>query len=84
MTIVSSSGTTPVAATSKPWFLTFNPGLKDVLVWKNSLRMKLRDGSSSGPATAVSILSEREKTVTVSFYLICSTLSACVFDTVAL
>ena len=82
MTTVSSSGTTPVTATSKPWFLTFNPGSKDVLVWKNGLRMKLRDGSSSGPATAVSILSEREKTVTVS--LICSTLSACVFDTVAL
>ena len=38
MTTVSFSGTTPVTATSKLWFLTFNPGSKDVLVWKNGLR----------------------------------------------
>ena len=72
MTTVSSSGATPVTATLKPRFLTFNPGSKDVLVWKNTPRMKLQDVSSPGTATAVSILSEQEKTVTVSFYLIYS------------
>lgn len=67
MTTVSSSGATPAPApTTKPWFLTFNPGSKDILVWKNGARLKLRDGSTSGQVTAVSVLSVPEKTVTVS------------------
>jgi len=57
MTSVSSSTTAMVTASSKPWFLTFDPQSKDVLIWKNGLRLKLRDGTTSGRITGVSVLS---------------------------
>lgn len=41
---------------SKPWHLTFSDEEKLVLLWKSGSRMKLKDGSSSGPVTATSFL----------------------------
>ena len=68
MTSVSSSAAAAVSPTAKPWFLTFNPESKDVLIWKNGVRLKMKDGSASGQVTAVSVLSESEKTVSVSVF----------------
>ena len=39
---------------SKPWHLTFFD--KQVYIWKSGSRMKLKNGSSSGPVTTSSIL----------------------------
>lgn len=69
MTSVSSSTTATMTASSKPWFLTFDPQSKDVLIWKNGLRLKLRDGTTSGRITGVSVLSTVENTVMVSTFI---------------
>ena len=60
---MSTSSTSP---TDKPWFITWNHESKEVLVWKYGVRLKLRDGSSSGRVTEVSVLNSADKTVTVS------------------
>jgi len=39
---------------SKPWHLTFFE--KQVFIWKSGFRMKLTDGSSSGPVASTSFL----------------------------
>lgn len=51
---------------SRPWFLTCDPETNAVLVWKNEMRMKLKDGSSSGEVKTASVLSQLEKTIMVS------------------
>lgn len=61
---VSCAGCTP--ATDKPWCLTLNAESKEVFVWKHGVRLKLKDGSSSGPVTGASVLNTKDKTVTVS------------------
>ena len=66
MTSVSTSIAIASNASSKPWFLTFDPETNDVLIWKSGMRLKLKDGSSSGRVTAISVLSGLEKTITVS------------------
>lgn len=40
---------------SKPWYLTFFG--EEMYIWKNSCRMKLVDGSSSGPVATTSFIS---------------------------
>jgi hypothetical protein len=52
-----------VSISSKSWSLTYNP---EMLVWKNGIRLKLKDGNSSGRVTAISILNMQDGTVTVS------------------
>ena len=56
------------SATLKPWFLTFNQEDKEIFIWKNNVRLKLKDGSSAGPVTDVSILNQVGRTVIVSHY----------------
>lgn len=51
---------------SKPWFLTYNPDFKEVFIWKSGRRMQLKDGSSSGPVTTVSIYDDENKIISVS------------------
>ena len=65
---VSSEGSVSesINASSKPWHLTYNLEFKELFIWKNGIRMKLKDGNSGGPVTSVSILSIVDKTVTVS------------------
>ena len=49
---------------SKTWFLTFN---EELLIWKNGHRLKLKDGSSSGPVEEVEVDNEAEKILSVSY-----------------
>lgn len=49
---------------SKQWFLTFNEG--DLLIWKNGLRLKLKNGCSAGPVKEVEVHNELDKLLTVS------------------
>lgn len=41
-------------ASSKSWSLTFSSDSKDVLVWKNGSRLKLKDGLTAGRVHSVS------------------------------
>ena len=59
----SSSSICSGGATDRPWFLTLN---SEVFVWKSGIRLKLKDGSSSGTVTEASVLSAAERTITVS------------------
>lgn len=43
---------------SKPWFLTFNQANKDVIVWKNDIRLKVQHGQSAGCLREVSVRGE--------------------------
>lgn len=65
MASISDSSVSSVS--SKPWFLTYIEEFNEVFLWKNGSRMKLKDGSSSGPVTDVSVLDVLANTVTVSF-----------------
>ena len=53
---------------SKKWFLTFNDHeeYQELFIWKNGLRLKLKNGSSSGPVEKVKVHDEQEKSLTVS------------------
>lgn len=53
-------------ASSKPWHLTYSSEFKEVFIWKNGMRMKLKDGTSGGPVTSVSVLDAADRTITVS------------------
>lgn len=44
------------SVSSKSWHLTFNGVEKEVFIWKSGGRMRLQDGSSSGPVRATSFL----------------------------
>ena len=68
MTSASNEGSLMelTTASSKPWHLTYASEFKEVFIWKNGLRMKLKDGTSSGPVTSVSVLDAVDGTVTVS------------------
>jgi hypothetical protein len=57
-----------VSVSSKQWFLTFNEEYKELLIWKNGIRLKLNDGSSGGPVEEVAVHDEVDKTVTVSYH----------------
>lgn len=61
-----SSFSEPSTASSKPWHLTYNSEFKEVFIWKNGTRMKLKDGNSGGPVTSLSVLDAVDRTVTVS------------------
>ena len=65
---VSSLVAAAVSPTAKPWILTFKPESKDVLIWKNGMRIKMKDGNASGQVNAVSVLSELKETMTVSVF----------------
>ena len=45
---------------SKKWFLTFNDH-EELFIWKSGLRLKLKNGSSSGPVEKVKVHDEQEK-----------------------
>ena len=62
----SSSSICSGGATDRPWFLTLNSEVNEVFVWKSGIRLKLKDGSSSGTVTEASVLSAAERTITVS------------------
>lgn len=57
---------TSVTVSSKSWDLTYNPEHKEMLIWKDGMRLKLKDGNSSGRVTAISIINLQAGTVTVS------------------
>ena len=63
-----SSGTTRLGSSSKPWFLTFNPSSKDVLIWKAGLRLKLSNGTSTGRVVSAAVANQQTGTLTVSVY----------------
>lgn len=55
---------------NKPWFLTYNPADRDVLVWKNGVRLRLlSDGTAAGKVLSACVLSEEHKTVTVRCWM---------------
>lgn len=66
MAASDSSFSELATASTKPWLLTYNMEVKEVFIWKNGVRMKLKDGTSSGPVTSVSVLDTAERTITVS------------------
>ena len=68
MTSVSDSSflVVPSSTSSKPWHLTFCQQFKELFIWRNGMRLKVKSGCSVGPVKTVSVLSEVEKTVTVS------------------
>ena len=63
---MASTSESSVTISSKSWSLTYNPECKEMLIWKNGTRLKLKDGNSSGRVTAISILNMQDGTVTVS------------------
>ncbi len=65
---MSSISLDAVNVSSKPWHLTYVDldGLKEIFIWKNGCRMKLKDGKSSGPVTSVTFRNKVDKVVTVS------------------
>ena len=67
MSVGSSVGDSSVVhVSSKAWFLTFNADTNDVFVWRNDVRLRLKGGESTGSVRSVTVLSDKEKTVTVS------------------
>ena len=73
MAATSESSFSNVSISSKSWNLTYNPEHKEMLIWKNGIRLKLRDGNSSGKVTAISVLDEQDRTVSVSLYVAITT-----------
>ena len=61
----NSQGSSLPSASTKPWFLTYNPETNDVLIWKSGLRLKVK-GESAGSVRNISLLSKDDKTVVVS------------------
>ena len=51
----SSTSSTSMTVSSKPWFLTYNVDDSDVFVWRDGVRMKLRNGDSAGTVVSVSV-----------------------------
>ena len=68
---MASTSLGAVSISSKPWHLTHVnlDDLSEIFIWKNGCRMKLKDGTSSGPVTAVTFRNNVDKVVTVSYYL---------------
>lgn len=66
--MASTSSLGAVSVSSKPWHLTYVnlDDLNEILIWKNGCRLKLKDGTSSGPVTAVTFQNKMDKVVTVS------------------
>ena len=52
----------------KQWFLTLNESSKDVFVWKDNLRLKLKGGASAGVVEAVIPHPSEENAVIVSLF----------------
>ena len=61
----NSQGLSLPSASTKPWFLTYNPETNDVFIWKSGLCLEVK-GESAGSVRSISLLSKREKTVVVS------------------
>lgn len=59
----SSTSQDGQSVSSKQWFLTYNEEHTEVLIWRNGMRLKLKDGSSGGPVQEVEASNE---TLTVS------------------
>lgn len=51
---------------ASPWFLTIEPSSKDVLIWKNGVRLKLRDQESAGKVTHAKAMADGTVTVSVT------------------
>ena len=66
--IASTSIASATQVSSKPWFLTFNAETRDLFIWKNSIRLKLKEGESAGGVRSASVLSIENKTITVSIF----------------
>ncbi len=58
MKTATSSFSTPVAVSAKPWFLTFDPENENVFILKNNSRLRVKDNESSGCVTEVAVLDE--------------------------
>ena len=63
--IHSGSTTTKLTSSSKPWFLTFNPSNKDVLIWKSGIRLKLSDGTTTERVLSAAVSSQETGMLTV-------------------
>lgn len=50
----SSTSNYSMTVSTKPWFLTYIEAESDVFVWKDGVRMKLRNGDSAGTVVSVS------------------------------
>ena len=37
----------PVSVSKRPWFITYDKESKVVFIWKNDIRLKLKDGRTS-------------------------------------
>lgn len=58
------------SVSSKHWFLTFYEEHKELLIWKNGIRLKLKNGTSGGPVEKVKVTDEVENTITVSYHYV--------------
>lgn len=68
MTSTASSTLDASKISSKPWHLTFFAEEKHMYIWKGGCRMKLTDGSSSGPVRAISVLDADVVNVSTASY----------------
>ena len=66
---VSASSSSSSPASKKPWFLTFDPSNKSVLIWRNNQRLKV-DGSSAGEASEISIIDDTTDLLMISFVIV--------------
>ena len=67
MSTSCTSGSSATHVSAKPWFLTFNEETRDVFVWKNGIRLQLKEGGeSAGGIRSVSIRNVQDKTIYVS------------------
>lgn len=66
---VSASSSSSCPVSKKPWFLTFDPSNKSVLIWRNNLSLKV-DGSSAGEASEISIIDNTTDLLMVSFVVV--------------
>lgn len=83
MSVAGSSSFESAASESRPqvssksWPLTFNSESRDVLVWKNGARLKLKDGLTAGRVRSIAVSNDTKGIVTVSmivcFVCVCIT-----------
>ena len=61
----SSASQDGQSVSSKQWFLTYSEEQQQVLIWRNGMRLKLKNGSSGGPVQGVEG-NEADQSLTVS------------------
>ena len=73
----SGTANSSITVSSKLWFLTYNANESDVFVWKDGVRMKLKNSDSAGRELSVPIVGNAWDLPKSSRYKISVTSAAC-------